>query len=175
MDRTRSPQTPLFWRKDKDYTAGEFPCFDASSNNPSFFRWVCIIFAKQPLVIHRLYRLQSKNCIARYARTSFTLPVTMVLLGEVMCDENLSFLPHRMKGDGSNLIQDRKYHITSYKQCFLGKEFVSWLLAKNEASSRPEAVDIGRKLLEAGVFRHGEFLIFLGRLCTCQRALMGFL
>ena len=52
---------------------------------------------------------------------------------------------------------DRKYHLTSYKQCFVGKDFVDWLLAKGEASSRPEAIDIGRKLLEAGVFRHGEF------------------
>ena len=64
------------------------------------------------------------------------------------------FFP-RMKGDGSGLVQDRKYHLTSYKQCFIGKEFVDWMLAKGEASSRPEAIDIGRKLLEAGVFRHG--------------------
>ena len=63
----------------------------------------------------------------------------------------------RLKADGSNLIQDRKYHFTTYKQCFLGKDFVDWLLTNNEATSRSDAVEIGKKLLDVGVFRHGGF------------------
>ena len=65
-------------------------------------------------------------------------------------------LAHRLRSDGSNLIQDRRYHLSSFKQCFIGRELVDWLLARGEASSRPEAVDLGRRLLEAGVFKHGK-------------------
>ena len=54
------------------------------------------------------------------------------------------------------MVQDRKYHLTTYKQCFIGKDFVDWLLVKGEATSRPEAIDLGRKMLEAGIFRHGK-------------------
>ena len=67
-----------------------------------------------------------------------------------------SLSPHRLRSDGSNLIQDRRYHLSSFKQCFVGRELVDWLLARGEASSRPEATDLGRRLLEAGVFRHGK-------------------
>ena len=73
----------------------------------------------------------------------------------------------RLKGDGSNLIQDRKYHFTTYKQCFMGKEFVDWLLTNNEAASRPEAVELGRKMLEVGLFRHGEGVSCSHPLNTC--------
>lgn len=33
---------------------------------------------------------------------------------------------------------------------------MDWLISRGEASSRQEAVDLGKQLLEAGVFRHGE-------------------
>ena len=33
---------------------------------------------------------------------------------------------------------------------------MDWLISRGEASSRHEAVDLGKQLLEAGVFRHGE-------------------
>ena len=61
----------------------------------------------------------------------------------------------RIRSDGSNLIKDRKYHLTLYKQVFVAREFVDWLISRSEASSRIEAVDIGKQLLDAGVFRHG--------------------
>lgn len=60
----------------------------------------------------------------------------------------------RMKGDGSQLIQDRKYHLKTYKECFVGKEFVDWLIAKGEARNRVDAVDLGKHLVEAGVIGH---------------------
>lgn len=66
-----------------------------------------------------------------------------------------SSLRHRIKGDGSNLIQDRKYHLHSYHSCFVAREFVDWLISKGEAHTRQEAVQIGMQLVDAGVFRHG--------------------
>jgi len=77
----------------------------------------------------------------------------------LLLDPSLPCLPSplpRLKGDGSNLVHDRKYHLTTYKQCFIGKEFVDWLLNNGEATSRSEAIEIGKKMLEAGVFRHGK-------------------
>lgn len=65
------------------------------------------------------------------------------------------FLVSRIRSDGSSLIKDRKYHLTTYKQAFVGQEFVDWLISRGEASSRIEAVDLGRQLLDAGVFNHG--------------------
>ena len=62
---------------------------------------------------------------------------------------------YRLRSDGSTLIQDRKYHLATYKQAFIGREFVDWLISRGEASSRLEALDIGKQLFEAGVFRHG--------------------
>ena len=61
-----------------------------------------------------------------------------------------------MRGDGSQLIQDRKYHLKAYKECFVGKEFVDWLIAKGEARSRADAVDLGKQLVDAGVISHGR-------------------
>lgn len=63
---------------------------------------------------------------------------------------------HRLRGDGSNLIQDRKYHLSTFKNCFVGKEFVEWLVTRGEAPTRPDAVEIGKQLLETGVIAHGE-------------------
>jgi hypothetical protein len=74
----------------------------------------------------------------------------------------------RLRSDGSDLIKDRKYHLTTYKSAFVAQEFVDWLISRGETSSRIEAVDIGKQLLDAGVFRHvcddhhfkDEFLFF---------------
>lgn len=62
----------------------------------------------------------------------------------------------RLKNDGSNLIQDRKYHLKSYKQCFVGKDFVDWLIARGEATNRADAIDLGKQFVEAGVISHGK-------------------
>ena len=70
---------------------------------------------------------------------------------------------YRLRGDGSNLIKDRKYHLATYKSAFVAREFVDWLISRGEASSRIEAVEIGRQLLDAGVFRHGVCVC----VCVC--------
>ena len=33
---------------------------------------------------------------------------------------------------------------------------MDWLITRGEANTREEATDIGRQLVDAGVFRHGE-------------------
>ncbi|XP_065843297.1 DEP domain-containing mTOR-interacting protein-like [Oscarella lobularis] len=59
----------------------------------------------------------------------------------------------RLKKD-KNMIKDRKYHLKTYKKCFVGKEFVDWLIANGDVPSRDEGVKEGRELLEAGVIHH---------------------
>ena len=71
----------------------------------------------------------------------------------------VTFHSYRLRTDGSNLIQDRKFHLTTYKQCFVAREFVDWLITRGEASSREEGSEIGKQLMDAGVFKHGEMCV----------------
>ena len=73
----------------------------------------------------------------------------------------------RIRSDGSNLIKDRKYHLATYKQVFVAREFVDWLISRGEASSRVEAVEIGKQMVEAGVFRHGVYTCVCVCVCVC--------
>ena len=66
------------------------------------------------------------------------------------------FFLKRLRTDGSNLIQDRKYHLQTFKQSFIGREFVDWLITRGEVSTRDEGTILGRQFLDAGVFRHGR-------------------
>ena len=54
------------------------------------------------------------------------------------------------------IIKDRRYHLRSFEQCFVGHDMVDWLLKKGEVESRREAVAMMQKLLENGVIHHGE-------------------
>lgn len=54
------------------------------------------------------------------------------------------------------LIKDRKSLLRSYSSCFVGREFVDWMVRVREAESRDEAVDIGQRLLDAGAVEHAS-------------------
>ena len=46
--------------------------------------------------------------------------------------------------DGSGLeIKDRTHNLKSYKNCFIGKEFVQWMVTKSYATTESEATEIG--------------------------------
>ncbi|KNC46778.1 pyridine nucleotide-disulfide oxidoreductase dimerization region [Thecamonas trahens ATCC 50062] len=51
-------------------------------------------------------------------------------------------------------VRDRKYHLRTYPNVFVGSEAVSWLVESSIAAERTEAVHIGQILLEAGIFGH---------------------
>lgn len=44
------------------------------------------------------------------------------------------------------LVQDRKYRLKTYKQCFVGAEAVDYLIESGVATSRDDAVQVGRAL-----------------------------
>lgn len=50
-------------------------------------------------------------------------------------------------------VSDQKYHLKTYKNCFVGKEAVDYLVKSGTATSREDAVQIGRALA-------GEFHLF---------------
>jgi len=52
------------------------------------------------------------------------------------------------------IIKDRKSLLRSYSNCFVGREFVDWLIQVKEVETRDEAVGIGQKLLDAGALEH---------------------
>ena len=47
-------------------------------------------------------------------------------------------------------IRDRKYHLRTYKDCFIGREAVDWMVENSYAESEEAAVVVGRLLRRAG-------------------------
>jgi len=62
----------------------------------------------------------------------------------------------RIRTSTPGLIADRKYHLHTYKQCIVGREFVDWLIVQGDVKDREEALEFGKKLVKAGVIRHGK-------------------
>ncbi|XP_060680096.1 phosphatidylinositol 3,4,5-trisphosphate-dependent Rac exchanger 2 protein [Hemiscyllium ocellatum] len=53
-----------------------------------------------------------------------------------------------------NVIKDRKRKLSTFPKCFLGSEFVAWLLEIKEISKPEEGVHLGQALLENGIIHH---------------------
>jgi Domain found in Dishevelled, Egl-10, and Pleckstrin (DEP) len=74
-----------------------------------------------------------------------------------MAELDLDNLMQRMLGDTGITITDRKYHLRTWKRCFIGKDAVSWMVAdgvQGLVNSVDDAVRLGNIMLQAGVFRH---------------------
>ncbi|CAL8294989.1 unnamed protein product [Lota lota] len=52
------------------------------------------------------------------------------------------------------LIKDRKRKLSTFPKCFLGSEFVSWLMDIGETGNPEEGVHLGQALLENGIIHH---------------------
>ena len=52
-------------------------------------------------------------------------------------------------------LKDRKYHLTTYQNCFVGREAVDFLINNGLANSRDEAVLLGQSIMtELSLFEH---------------------
>uniref|UniRef100_A0A4W5RHQ1 Phosphatidylinositol 3,4,5-trisphosphate-dependent Rac exchanger 2 protein n=1 Tax=Hucho hucho TaxID=62062 RepID=A0A4W5RHQ1_9TELE len=71
----------------------------------------------------------------------------------VMVSEKGEKLYHLMTKQG-HLIKDRKRKLTTFPKCFLGSEFVSWLVEIGETDNHEEGVHLGQALLENGIIHH---------------------
>jgi len=52
------------------------------------------------------------------------------------------------------VVKDRKYHMKTYPQCFVGSEAVDFLVQSGSAGNREEAVSIGKALQAMHLFEH---------------------
>ncbi|XP_031440242.1 phosphatidylinositol 3,4,5-trisphosphate-dependent Rac exchanger 2 protein isoform X2 [Clupea harengus] len=71
----------------------------------------------------------------------------------VMVSEKGEKLYQHMCKQG-HLIKDRKRKLTTFSKCFLGSEFVSWLMEIGETDNPEEGVHLGQALLENGIIHH---------------------
>ncbi|MBN3309670.1 PREX2 protein, partial [Amia calva] len=71
----------------------------------------------------------------------------------VMVSEKGEKLYKTMSKQG-NLIKDRKRKLTTFPKCFLGSEFVAWLMEIGETDNAEEGVHLGQALLENGIIHH---------------------
>ncbi|XP_032623236.1 phosphatidylinositol 3,4,5-trisphosphate-dependent Rac exchanger 1 protein isoform X3 [Chelonoidis abingdonii] len=72
----------------------------------------------------------------------------------VMIAEKGEKLYHMMMTKKVNLIKDRRRKLSTVPKCFLGNEFVSWLMEIGEISKSEEGVNLGQALLENGIIHH---------------------
>lgn len=67
-------------------------------------------------------------------------------------DIDLDELVARFKKNVS--IKDRRYRLTTYKDCFVGSEAVQWLVTSGTAQTRQDAINLGLLLQDAGIIEH---------------------
>ncbi|XP_013885284.1 phosphatidylinositol 3,4,5-trisphosphate-dependent Rac exchanger 1 protein [Austrofundulus limnaeus] len=72
----------------------------------------------------------------------------------VMIAEKGEKLYHMMMTKNRHLIKDRRRKLSIVPKCFMGNEFVSWLLDSGEISNADEGVNLGQALLENGIIHH---------------------
>jgi len=51
-------------------------------------------------------------------------------------------------------LEDRNYHLKTYKQVFVGSDAVDYLIKSEAASSRQDAVELGKALQQMNIFEH---------------------
>uniref|UniRef100_A0A672IZW8 Phosphatidylinositol 3,4,5-trisphosphate-dependent Rac exchanger 1 protein n=1 Tax=Salarias fasciatus TaxID=181472 RepID=A0A672IZW8_SALFA len=72
----------------------------------------------------------------------------------VMIAEKGEKLYHMMMTKNRHLIKDRRRKLSIVPKCFMGNEFVSWLIDSGEISKADEGVNLGQALLENGIIHH---------------------
>uniref|UniRef100_A0A3Q3J7Q9 Phosphatidylinositol-3,4,5-trisphosphate-dependent Rac exchange factor 1 n=1 Tax=Monopterus albus TaxID=43700 RepID=A0A3Q3J7Q9_MONAL len=72
----------------------------------------------------------------------------------VMIAEKGDKLYHMMMTKSRHLIKDRRRKLSIVPKCFMGNEFVSWLIESGEISKPEEGVNLGQALLENGIIHH---------------------
>ncbi|XP_062506238.1 uncharacterized protein LOC134182807 [Corticium candelabrum] len=73
-------------------------------------------------------------------------------LSELSCEpDEYALLVREVKN--SRLVKDHRYHLRSYKSCFVGQELVDWLV-KNKNMNRSEATEMGRELMKRNFCHH---------------------
>ena len=68
---------------------------------------------------------------------------------------NLSILAQALQSERGVQMQDRRWHWRLHWNCFIGHDFVTWVLENfKDVDTRDEAVELGNELMEQGLFKH---------------------
>ncbi|KAM9785487.1 phosphatidylinositol 3,4,5-trisphosphate-dependent Rac exchanger 1 protein [Neosynchiropus ocellatus] len=94
------------------------------------------------------------DAILRERETRESLKLGMERDAYVMIAEKGEKLYHMMMTKSRHLIKDRRRKLSIVPKCFMGNEFVSWLLESGEISKPDEGVNLGQALLENGIIHH---------------------
>jgi len=65
----------------------------------------------------------------------------------------ISQLVEQMRGPEGLAIQDRRFRLTLYPNCFIGSEAVAWIV-KTQRATHTEAIRLGQLLVELGIVHH---------------------
>lgn len=68
-------------------------------------------------------------------------------------DEKIRKVVNDLRGKEGIEIQDRKYRLTTYKQCFVASEVVEWM-EKRYILSKSEAIRLGQELIDLKIIHH---------------------
>ncbi|KAF3938099.1 hypothetical protein ABW19_dt0206972 [Dactylella cylindrospora] len=69
----------------------------------------------------------------------------------------LNTLAQELQGPRGIRLQDRRWHLRLHYTCFIGSEFVTWMLLNfKDIDTREEAVEYGNDLMKEGLFQHVE-------------------
>uniref|UniRef100_A0A3B4BHE7 DEP domain-containing protein n=1 Tax=Periophthalmus magnuspinnatus TaxID=409849 RepID=A0A3B4BHE7_9GOBI len=60
----------------------------------------------------------------------------------------------RLRLHEAKVIKDRRHHLRTYPNCFVGKELIDWLIDHKEATDRETAIKIIQKLLDQCIIHH---------------------
>ncbi|MGK7945736.1 MAG: mechanosensitive ion channel domain-containing protein [Microcystaceae cyanobacterium] len=75
------------------------------------------------------------------------------LLEDRLSSTDMEEMIAKMRSSEGVSIQDRRYRLNLYPNCFVGSEAVDWL-AQHYTCSRPEAIELGQILIERGIIHH---------------------
>ena len=123
---------------------------------------------KDPNPLDIIYRTRNPSAIV-----ASELEETLLVDNDVFNSKLVQLLPdsdlfERLKLDLNSLAQavqsergitmlDRRWHWRLHYNCFIGFELTTWLLNNfKDIDSREEAVELGRELMEQGLFQHVE-------------------
>lgn len=66
-------------------------------------------------------------------------------------------LAHEIQSPGGLKIVDRTWHFATHENCFIGNEFVTWLVENfSDLETREDATTYGQSLMNKGLFKHVE-------------------
>ncbi|WP_017327228.1 mechanosensitive ion channel domain-containing protein [Synechococcus sp. PCC 7336] len=79
--------------------------------------------------------------------------LTPLQLQDAFTETQVTELVEKMRGEGGVEIRDRRYRLTTYRNCFVGAEAVEWLM-ENQRTTRENATQIGQILMDRGMIQH---------------------